>query len=107
MRTYSIKIFNLFQAVFDALPLAAVIDNRVFAVHAGLSPLCDSLSEISELKRPEMLKNDSTVTDLLWSDPSMEPGFGKSARGAGFTFGADVTENFFKVNSLKLLVRGH
>ena len=97
----------MFQTVFDALPFAAVIDNRVFAVHAGLSPLCDSLNEISLLKRPETLKSDSTVTDLLWSDPSMEPGFGKSARGAGFTFGADVTDNFFKVNQLKLLVRGH
>jgi serine/threonine-protein phosphatase 2A catalytic subunit len=32
------------------------------------------------------------MCDLLWSDPDERVGFNVSPRGAGFTFGQDISE---------------
>lgn len=37
-RRYSIRVWKQFTAVFDCLPLAAVVAGRIFCVHGGLSP---------------------------------------------------------------------
>jgi len=47
------------------------------------------------------------MCDLLWSDPDEITGFGKSPRGAGFTFGQDVSEEFNRTNNLKMIARAH
>jgi hypothetical protein len=46
-------------------------------------------------------------TDLLWSDPEETSGWGISPRGAGHTFGPDVTEQFCQRNKLKCVCRAH
>lgn len=45
--------------------------------------------------------------DLVWSDPDERSGWGLSPRGAGYTFGQDVSEQFLHHNSLKFIVRAH
>ena len=47
------------------------------------------------------------MCDLLWSDPDDRVGWGISPRGAGYTFGADITETFNQNNGLKLVARAH
>ena len=47
------------------------------------------------------------VCDLLWSDPGDSNGWGISPRGAGYTFGQDITKQFNHVNNLKLISRAH
>jgi serine/threonine-protein phosphatase 2A catalytic subunit len=32
------------------------------------------------------------MCDLLWSDPDEKNGWGISQRGAGYTFGSDISE---------------
>ncbi|CAE7536637.1 PPEF2 [Symbiodinium natans] len=45
---------------------------------------------------------------LLWSDPVMKPSQrGPSKRGAGAFFDSKVTQEFLKVNKLKVLLRSH
>jgi len=45
---------------------------------------------------------------LLWSDPVAKPGLrGPSKRGAGAFFDSKVTQEFLKVNKLKVLLRSH
>ena len=34
------------------------------------------------------------MCDLLWSDPDDRRGWGISPRGAGYTFGSDISEMF-------------
>lgn len=36
------------------------------------------------------------MCDLLWSDPDDRCGWGISPRGAGYTFGQDISEAFSK-----------
>ena len=45
-RRYSIKLWKKFQDVFNALPMVAVIDEKIFCIHAGLSPDLHQLSQI-------------------------------------------------------------
>ncbi|MBA0677270.1 hypothetical protein Goari_018688 [Gossypium aridum] len=45
------------------------------------------------------------MCDLLWSDPDDRCGWGISPRGAGYTFGQDISEQFNHTNSLKLIAR--
>jgi serine/threonine-protein phosphatase 5 len=79
------------------LYIAAVINNVLF-VHAGIS------SEIKTVKDLEKNKNE---IDLLWSDPSMLRGEHPNMRGAGITFGEDVTTKVLSSLGLKIIVRSH
>ena len=47
------------------------------------------------------------MCDLLWSDPDDRGGWGISPRGAGYTFGQDISENFNHNNNLTLISRAH
>ena len=44
----------------------------------------------------------------MWSDPEADkPGFGISARGAGYIFGEDVCEKFLDENGMNVVYRAH
>lgn len=47
------------------------------------------------------------MCDLLWSDPDDRGGWGISPRGAGYTFGQDISEQFNHTNGLTLVSRAH
>lgn len=47
------------------------------------------------------------MCDLLWSDPDDRCGWGISPRGAGYTFGQDISETFNQNNGLTLVARAH
>lgn len=47
------------------------------------------------------------MCDLLWSDPDERAGWGMSPRGAGYTFGQDISEAFNHRNNLSLIARAH
>jgi hypothetical protein len=47
------------------------------------------------------------MCDLLWSDPDDRCGWGISPRGAGYTFGQDISEAFNQNNGLTLVARAH
>ncbi len=44
---------------------------------------------------------------ILRSDPDDRGGWGISPRGAGYTFGQDISETFNHTNGLQLVSRAH
>jgi serine/threonine-protein phosphatase 5 len=105
---YDDKIFELFLEVFGHLPLAAVIENKVFVTHGGLpSDEGVTLDDIRKIKRGMEPPESGLMSDLLWSDPQPFPGKSPSKRGVGFSFGPDITAKFLELNNLNLLVRSH
>jgi serine/threonine-protein phosphatase PP1 catalytic subunit len=107
-RRYSIKLWKVFSDVFNCLPAAALIDEKILCMHGGLSPELRSLQQIAELERPCDVPDVGLLCDLLWSDPDSNiSGWGENDRGVSFTFGADVVANFLEDNELDLLVRAH
>jgi diadenosine tetraphosphatase ApaH/serine/threonine PP2A family protein phosphatase len=98
----------LFSEVFQALPLAAVIDSRVLVVHGGLFQRDGvTLAELEAISRFREPPEEGLMSDLLWSDPQPFPGRGPSKRGVGQSFGPDVTARFLDANGLELLIRSH
>lgn len=51
--------------------------------------------------------HEGPMCDLLWSDPDDRCGWGISPRGAGYTFGQDISEAFNHNNGLTLVARAH
>ncbi|XP_004499994.1 serine/threonine-protein phosphatase 5 isoform X1 [Cicer arietinum] len=99
---------ELFAEVFCCLPLAHVINEKVFVVHGGLFSVDGvKLSEIRSINRFCEPPEEGLMCELLWSDPQPLPGRGPSKRGVGLSFGADVTKRFLKENNLDLVVRSH
>merc|ERR1711964_461520 len=95
---------------FSHLPVAHVIDKRVFVVHGGLGSRDDvTLDEVLAIDRTKYDENQQTglMCELLWADPQDELGRSPSRRGVGLYFGPDVTEKFLKTNNLKYIIRSH
>ncbi|XP_074287567.1 serine/threonine-protein phosphatase 5-like [Silene latifolia] len=99
---------DLFAQVFCCLPLAHVINNKVFVTHGGLfSEDGVKLSDIRAIDRFREPPQEGLMCELLWSDPGSDLGRGPSPRGVGLKFGPDVTKKFLEDNELILLVRSH
>ncbi|KAI1721514.1 calcineurin-like phosphoesterase domain-containing protein [Ditylenchus destructor] len=93
--------------VFDCLSLSAVINDRIFCVHGGLSPSIQTIDQIRSIDRKQEVPHDGPMCDLLWSDPEESVGFGVSPRGAGYLFGSDVVKNFCDTNGIEMITRAH
>lgn len=125
---------DLFREVFNWLPLAHVVDKKVFITHGGLFQNDNvTLEDIAKINRNCEPQEPSLMADMLWSDPQSFPGRYPSKRGAAFhsfslffffsffilltslfffegighSFGPDVTTNFLKTNNLDLVIRSH
>ncbi|MES1902969.1 MAG: hypothetical protein MHPSP_002271, partial [Paramarteilia canceri] len=94
-------------AVFHYLPIAAVINDKIFCCHGGISPELKSLDNIRRIQRPTVVPPGGLVCDLLWSDPDYVTGWAENDRGVSHVFGADVLEAFLQKTDLELVVRGH
>ncbi|ONK78684.1 uncharacterized protein A4U43_C02F21360 [Asparagus officinalis] len=107
-RRFNVRLWKMFTDCFNCLPVAALIDDKIFCMHGGLSPELSSLDQIRDMKRPVEIPDDGLLCDLLWSDPdpSIE-GWGKSDRGVSCTFGADKLVEFLEKNDLDLICRAH
>ena len=103
----SANVWKMFTDLFDFFPLTACVDNTFFCLHGGLSPSIDTLDHIRQLDRVQEVPHEGPMCDLLWSDPDDRTGWGISPRGAGFTFGRDISEQFCERNGLQTVARAH
>ena len=80
---------------------------QIFCLHGGLSPSIDTLDHVRAIDRVQEVPHEGPMCDLLWSDPDDRCGWGISPRGAGYTFGQDISEAFNHNNGLTLVARAH
>ena len=104
MRKYgNANVWKLFTDLFDYLPLAATVDARIFCPHGGLSPSLDTVDQVLALDRVQEVPHEGPICDLMWSDPDDRLGWGISPRGAGYTFGHDISEKFNHENDFQFI----
>ncbi|KAJ1662921.1 Palmitoyl-protein thioesterase 1 [Coemansia sp. RSA 1813] len=114
------KVFDMFQETFEALPVAHLIQDKIFVVHGGLysretaknskSPDGDCivrLSELREMSRFHQPRFNSLLCESLWSDPQEQKGRAPNPRGTAIQYGPDVTKEFCDANGLKMVIRSH
>eukprot|EP00923_Selenidium_pygospionis_P055352 GHVN01096475.1.p1 GENE.GHVN01096475.1~~GHVN01096475.1.p1 ORF type:complete len:309 (-),score=50.39 GHVN01096475.1:607-1533(-) len=107
-RRYNIKLWKTFTDCFNCLPVAAIIDEKIFCMHGGLSPALVSMEQIRKIQRPTDVPDTGLLCDLLWSDPEKEMiGWGENDRGVSFTFGTDIVNSFLHKHDLDLICRAH
>ena len=123
------QVWEEINNVFDVLPLAAVVDNKIFALHGGIPSNVNnqdnSLEAINRipcpLKDPE---HESPIAwEILWNDPLASndkndkavkeellrnSGYiHNSRRGTAHYFSNEALLNFLKQNNLSHVVRAH
>jgi len=107
-RRYNIKIWKNFVDLFNCLPIAACIDDKIFLVHGGLSPELKNIEDIKKIMRPTDVAEEGLLCDLLWSDPeNSTKDWGVNDRGVSVTFNVKVLEKFLENNELDLFCRAH
>jgi serine/threonine-protein phosphatase PP1 catalytic subunit len=112
------------------LPVAAIVDEKIFCCHGGLSPDLQSMEQIRRIMRPTDVPDQGLLCDLLWSDPDKviifyylyfwvfiiltkyvflkdTMGWGENDRGVSFTFGAEVVTKFLHKHDFDLICRAH
>ena len=107
-RRYNVRIWRSFTDLFNYLPVAALIDDKILCMHGGLSPELKNLQNIENITRPTEIPDSGLLCDLLWSDPDKEVlEYDENDRGVSVIFGEKVVEDFNKKNDLDLIIRAH
>ncbi|CAJ0897007.1 11696_t:CDS:10 [Entrophospora sp. SA101] len=107
-RRSNIKTWKTFVDVFNCLPIAAVVANKIFCVHGGLSPDLSSMDEIRGIRRPTEIPDYGLLNDLLWSDPSETAiDWEDNERGVSYCFGKAIIHDFLNRHDFDLVCRAH
>ncbi len=51
-RRYSVKLWKTFTDCFNVLPIAAIVEEKIFCCHGGLSPDLQTMDQIRAIERP-------------------------------------------------------
>ncbi|KAK9889299.1 hypothetical protein WA026_004579 [Henosepilachna vigintioctopunctata] len=87
-RRYNIKLWKTFTNCLNCLPVAAIIDEKIFCCHGGLSPNLQSMEQIRRIMRPTEVPDQGLLSDLL-------------------CFGAEVVSQFSHKHDFDLICRAH
>lgn len=104
--------FTQFNSTFNYLPLAAVVDEKIFCCHGGMAPDLETLGQLDEITGPiKDVPEHSIANHLLWNDPHYDDeaeGWSENQRGGStLVFGKDILDNFLTRNGLDMVVRAH
>ena len=107
-RRYNVRLWRSFTDLFNWLPVAAIIDEKILCMHGGLSPELKNLQNIQDISRPTDIPDTGLLCDLLWSDPDKDAlEYDENDRGVSVIFGEKIVQDFYKKNDLDLFIRAH
>ncbi|VDK55939.1 unnamed protein product [Cylicostephanus goldi] len=64
-RRFSIKLWKTFTDCFNCLPIAALIDEKIFCCHGGLSPDLQNMEQIRRVMRPTDVPDTGDMCNSL------------------------------------------
>eukprot|EP01063_Lacrimia_lanifica_P032396 TRINITY_DN5539_c0_g1_i2.p1 TRINITY_DN5539_c0_g1~~TRINITY_DN5539_c0_g1_i2.p1 ORF type:complete len:862 (+),score=351.96 TRINITY_DN5539_c0_g1_i2:66-2651(+) len=129
----ALKLFDRVNTIFKYLPIAAVVNNKIFATHGGIPRKIPGHEDdrLKVLRRPDFAAFDDFVLtsldmnqdrvkqhvyahDCIWSDPVAEggmvdeAGFGRSCRGGQvLSYSQQAIHSFLDTSGLDFIIRGH
>lgn len=60
-RRYSVKLWRSFTDLFNWLPVAGLIDDKILCMHGGLSPDLKNINDIDILQRPADIPDSGKI----------------------------------------------
>ncbi|KAH8300336.1 hypothetical protein KR044_013126 [Drosophila immigrans] len=107
-RRYTVKLWRTFVDCYNCMPVAAIVDEKIFCCHGGLSPDLSNMGQIHKLTRPCEVPDKGLLCDLLWADPDPKiMGWSENDRGVSVTFGSDIVGKFVHRFKFDLICRAH
>ena len=114
-RKYNVHVWKSFLTLFNYFPIAALIEEKIFCVHGGLSPELKAVEDILKIKRPTDIPDSGLLYDLLNSEPDKDViEFDKNDKECSVVsgekiviFGEKTVSDFNKKNNLDLILRGN
>lgn len=109
-------MWQRFNDIFCYLPLAALLNDQIFCVHAGISKYLNDMQEIRDTQRPITEKAifdtnhfvDGFIPDFLWVETDPKTNDWKIGdNNVSFCFGVKQLDEFLKKFNLKMVCRGH
>ena len=114
LHKYDLDVFEAIMESFDSLPLACVVNKKFLALHGGISPDLNSLTDIERLDRFSEPPKNGLFCDLLWSDPVdsatgslVEKYKYNTARSCSYYFGQQAACKLLKNLGLSSIIRAH
>ncbi|KAH7647813.1 phosphatase 2B catalytic subunit [Cryptosporidium bovis] len=113
---YDTTVHCYFMESFDTLPIAAIINEKFFCVHGGLSPELRTVDQILMINRFQEPPRSGLYCDILWADPVdneddseaiEEPFITNNVRGCSYFFATQASNKFLDQNGLLSVVRAH
>ncbi len=109
------EIYDIALKMFKEMPIAAVIDNRIFCIHGGVGGYENGeivqLPEIRNLEKSDTL--EGAMYQLLWNDPSEDFDDSSKYFDRGFRgkrtrrYGKRAVEEFCRKSNIETIIRAH
>lgn len=61
--------WKLFNEIFNLMPMGALIDNKIYWIHDGLSPSIKLADRLSLFERPVEILASVPLSDIVLCDP--------------------------------------
>jgi serine/threonine-protein phosphatase PP1 catalytic subunit len=104
----NLMVWKACNRIFSMLPVAAVIEKKIFCVHGGISPKLDNIRLINQIKKGTKIPDTGLLCDLMWADPGNHPEeWQKNDRGCSYTFNDKTIKTFMANNNIDLVCRAH
>uniref|UniRef100_A0A914W8B9 Serine/threonine-protein phosphatase n=1 Tax=Plectus sambesii TaxID=2011161 RepID=A0A914W8B9_9BILA len=125
---YGPQVWSVANDVFDRMPIAAVVDNKIFCVHGGVpeqhlyaghSSITDAIESLPVCLHSDKIDENSLAWQVMWNDPLPcemrmltaldSNGFGANDKrgGAVRVFSADALERFLRAHGFSHMIRAH
>lgn len=110
--TYGKIIWGCFNSAFQYLPLCALLQEKIFCTHGGISPHLEKLEDLDIIDRNQLatIPDDGIVCDLTWADPEENTsvsGYTENERGCSVVFNSSVAKAFCEKFKLLFICRAH
>ncbi|BHF60469.1 hypothetical protein AAHC03_0649 [Spirometra sp. Aus1] len=118
LKRFSRRLWRTFVGTFDFLPLIAILEEKIFCCHSGMSPSVQfsGVSNLQELKdyvmkltpRPTEIHTSILMTHYTWSEPDPEvKAWEQNPAGLGYLYGASVVDDFCNRLKLQQIIRSN
>ncbi|KAA0194334.1 Serine/threonine-protein phosphatase [Fasciolopsis buskii] len=116
LKRFTRRIWNVIIDVFNYLPVAAIIDDKIMCVHSGLSPLPQEmdvrgLASLKEFVKksitlPSELESSRLIAHFVWSEPEASLDFwDQNPAGQGYLYGIKAVQDFCERFELQQIIR--